>query len=212
MLTKNPTFRLGLFFSKPFRQELRVPKISLIIYKPNHINTRTVPNLDLKYFWYQSPADAGAILRIAGQALGQEFFFVEDPPDEKRQHDGQAQKAPVGAQAQRRAQAIEERAGVHGVADDGVRPGRDHFLVAGDLDGRCRIAIDTEDEEDDDPADDEAQIADDRQPCRNIRPVPAPVKPWDQDEAGKTQAGEEHDHFFRGPLFGCGAAAGPPCE
>ena len=50
---------------------------------------------DLKYFWDQSPADAGAILRIAGQVLGQEFFFVEDPPDEKRQHEGQAQKAQV---------------------------------------------------------------------------------------------------------------------
>jgi len=98
------------------------------------------------------------------------------------------------------------------MADDGVRPGRDYFLVADDLDGRCRIAIDAKDEEDDDPADDEEQIAEDCQPGRNIRPVPAPVKPRDQDEGAKTHTGEEHDHFLRGPLFSRGPAAGPSRE
>ena len=75
--TKNPALGLGLFFRSPSVRKLT----GLCKY--------------LKYSWYQSPADAAAILRIAGQVLGQEFFFVEDPPDEKQQHEGQAQKAPV---------------------------------------------------------------------------------------------------------------------
>src|SRR5262245_1953716 len=72
--------------------------------------------------------------------------------------------------------ALERPARVHRMADDGVRSGRDDPLAGHDLNGRCRVAVDAIDEEDEVVANRHEDVTEDDGPDRNGRPSEVTVE------------------------------------
>ena len=90
----------------------------------------------LKNVGYQMPANFRAIVQIAGQIVGKELFFVEQPPNETEDRENRGDETPVGAERQGHSNKIQRRARIHRIAHDRVGAGGDDLLVLGDLDGR----------------------------------------------------------------------------
>jgi len=87
------------------------------------------------------PANFRAIIRIAGQILSKELFFVEQSPNETEDHESGGDETPVGAERQRHSDKIHRCARIHRISHDRIGAGGDYFLVLRDLDSRGAIRI-----------------------------------------------------------------------
>ena len=85
---------------------------------------------------HKMPAHFGTIIRVAGQSLSEEFFFVEKPPDEAEDGEDRGEKRPIGTKCQRHSNEIHHRTRVHGVTHDGIGASGNHLLALNDLDDR----------------------------------------------------------------------------
>src|SRR5262245_28076030 len=116
------------------------------------------------------------VFRVSRQIPGEDSFFVEEPPEQERHHRGDRKETPVRAERQRRPEDVERSAGVHRMPDDGVRSRGDDRLAGRDLDGRCRVAVDAIDEEDEVVADRHEDVTQDDGRDRNGGPPEATVE------------------------------------
>ena len=87
------------------------------------------------------PANFRAIVRIAGQTLSKELFFVEQSPNETEDDESGGDETPVGAERQRRCDKIHRGARIHRIPHDRIGASGDYFLVLRDLDSRGAIRI-----------------------------------------------------------------------
>src|SRR5262245_13184485 len=86
--------------------------------------------------WDETISDPLPVLRIAWQIRLEKSLFVNEAPDQKRHHGRDRDKSPVRAERQWRSAQVQCPACVHRMPNDGVRSGRDDFLVLRELDGR----------------------------------------------------------------------------
>src|SRR5215469_9001039 len=76
------------------------------------------------------------VLPITRQMICKEPFFIKEPPYQERHHAHKYKEPPVRAERKRRANEIQRCTCIHGMAHQGIGPGRDYLLIFSDLDGR----------------------------------------------------------------------------
>src|SRR5678815_483667 len=73
--------------------------------------------------------DAAPVVRIPRQLFGEEALLVEEPPEQERDDRRDRNQPPARSERERGAEQVQEGARVHGMADDGIWPRRDHALI-----------------------------------------------------------------------------------
>src|SRR5215469_14880610 len=131
----------------------------------------------LKNARYQMPPNFCAIVRIAGQILGEGLFFVEQPPNQPEDREDDGDEPPVGAERQRHANKIYRCARIHRISHDRVGARGDYFLLVCDLDGGGAIRVFFEYPVHHPHRDDNQDVADYGEPWWRTRPAEARVKP-----------------------------------
>jgi hypothetical protein len=56
--------------------------------------------------WHKTMPDPFLVFRVSGQVLRKETFFVQEPPEQKRQQSPEHDEPPVRAKRKRRAKQI----------------------------------------------------------------------------------------------------------
>src|SRR5215211_8360045 len=111
---------------------------------------------------YEATSDPLLILPVPRKLSGEELLLVQETPYQKRHRRREREKPPVRTDRQWGADKVQQRARVHGMPHDRVRPGGDDLLVFRDFDRRRGVSVLPVDEEDEvEPCQNEQVSSDD---------------------------------------------------
>src|SRR5579864_1228635 len=149
----------------------------------------------------EAGAGAEAVFGIAGEVAAEHFFFVEEAEDDERDDEEKTRQRPPGAERERRENQHENRAEVHGMADEAIGSGGNDSLALLDLNGAGGEAVLLHHPKGEERAGEDEGFGKNREPKRDARPAEAMIQAGDEDRREGNPLGPAKDGFLRADGF-----------
>ena len=171
--------------------------------------------LNLRLNWLPQPRDQAMghlvlVFGIARQIFDEEFFLVEQAPDQRGQDREKDEHSPPRSKRDRHAEQHDQRARIHRMPQQRVRATRDHLLVIGDFDGGGGKTVFAKHEKYRDPADRHQTIPGQRREGPHLRPAEAMIERGNHEQADESDRRDRHDDLLRGGLLRARPSPHPP--
>jgi len=149
----------------------------------------------------EAGAGTEAVVGIAGEVAAEHFFFVEEAKDDQGDNGVETRQRPPRAKRKGRKEQHENRAEVHGMADEPVGSRRDDSLPFFDLDSARGETVLFHHPKGDQVAGEDEDLGENRQPKRDTRPGEAEIQSGNRCGPKGKQLGPANDGFLLADLF-----------